>query len=100
MRTGADVWDETPSVVAAQHRLVMAVMAPVVAMIIRAAIDIPARHRALPIGRIGREGTRTGIGRALIDVVVLRSRIDVRAILQLGIRQPLIGPTAAAAVAS
>src|SRR6266567_8928905 len=99
MRTGADVWDETRSVVAAQHRLVMAVMARGVAMIIRAAIGIPARHRALPIGRIGREGTRTGIGRALVDVVVLRSRIDVRrAILQLGIRQPLIGPTAAAAV--
>src|ERR1700742_3374698 len=46
----------------------------------------------LIIGRIRREGTWAGKGRALIDIVILWHRPWRRVILQFGIGQPLIVP--------
>src|SRR5229473_741982 len=53
------------------------VAAAIIAIIIRAtAIGIPAGYRAFLIGRIRREVAGTGIGRALVDVIILLHRID------------------------
>src|ERR1700681_3539824 len=71
MRTGA--LSLIPrSVVAAQRVLAMAVAPPVVRRVMPAmTIGIKAGYRAFPIDRIRRQLTRTGIGRALIDIIVL-----------------------------
>src|ERR1700737_1835101 len=48
------------------------IAAAIVAIVVRAtAIGVPAGHCALLIGRIRREVAGTGIGRALIDVIVV-----------------------------
>src|SRR5216684_8214010 len=69
--------------------------AAIIAMVVRTtAIGVPTGHRALLIGRIRRERARTGKGRPLVDVVILRRRFrDV--VLRLRINQPLILPAAA-----
>src|SRR5665213_2475303 len=54
---------------------------------------------ALPIDRIRRELARTGIGRPLIDIIILMHRFGA-GIFAYRVGQPLIGPAAAAAVAT
>src|SRR6185437_11772462 len=60
-------------------------------------ITAPNADRVFLIGRVRREIAGTGIGRALIGVVILMQRRVVIAVLHFGIRQPLIVAPAAAA---
>src|SRR5690349_14967663 len=94
------------SVITAQHAppVIVARMAPAIGVPMGidrgprnagAVIVVVARiaitdQRALMIGRIWREAARTGVGRALIDVVVLRVRLG----------QPLVSVTVAIAAAA
>src|SRR5258708_19566669 len=71
MRTGALSLIRR-SVVATQHMLAMAVAPAVVRRVMPAiTIGIQAGYRALPIDRIRCVVARTGVGRALIDIVIL-----------------------------
>src|SRR3569833_3106125 len=99
MRTGAHLRTKKHSVVATQHALAVIIgrMAPAIAVLTAIAVDRRpgdagaviiviarigiAHHRALLIGRVRREAARAGIGRSLVDVVVLRGWLS----------QPLIG---------
>src|SRR6266481_8925014 len=91
MRTGALSLIQR-SVVAAHHMLAMAVMPAIT-------IGIQAGYRALPIDRIRSVVTRTGIGRALIDMVILLQVVGRRiAVLLHRIGKPLT-PAAAAVTA-
>src|SRR5260221_6182817 len=83
------------SVIAAQRVLAIAVAIIVWAV----AIGAPVGTRTVLIGRIRREGAGAGIGRALVDIIILV--VDWGAvILQRRIRQPIIAPAAAAGVAA
>src|SRR6266704_1543325 len=88
------------SVVAAQHVLAMAVSPAVVRRVMPAiTVGIQAGYRALPIDRIRRVVARTGIGRALIDIVILLQVLGRRiAVLLHRIGKPLT-PAAAAVTA-
>src|SRR5215813_1261020 len=88
MRTGV-FWTALRSVVAAQHgpavvamRVAVAIGArtPVartgdIAVAVGTAVAAPARHRRLVIGRLRGPGARTGVGRTLVDIVVLGGRL-------------------------
>src|SRR5882724_5625243 len=99
MRTGALSLIQR-SVVAAQHLLAMTVAPAMVRRVMPAmTIGLQAGYRAFPIDRIRRQVTRTGIGRALIDIIVLLHVVGHRiAVLLHRIGKPL-APAAAAVTA-
>src|SRR5664279_4916136 len=65
-------------------------VAAVIAIVRPMTVAAPARHRAFPIGRIGRVGAGTAVDWPLVDVIIL--------LLRFG--QPLPGPATAAGVAA
>src|SRR5450631_3950839 len=62
----------------------------VIAIVRPVMIAAPSGHSAFLIGRIGRVGAGTAVGRTLVGVIILLYRIG----------QPLMGPAAAAGIAA
>src|SRR3954451_24474027 len=53
-------------------------------------------HRVLTVGRIRREGARAGVGRALIDVIILRGGLGETLIGAIAVAVAVAGPVTAA----